>query len=66
MGNVLLVLGQLGVQILVESLAQILDDESGISNLLSIELDEWQLTFLGSVLHLVIDILKQEQGGGKD
>ena len=56
--DVLLVLAQLGRHLLLELLGEGLDDDVAVSNLLSIELNEGQETFLGAELAFVIHVLK--------
>ena len=56
--NVLLVLAQLGRHLLLELLGEGLDDHVAVSNLLPIELNEGQETFLGPELAFVIHVLK--------
>ena len=56
--DVLLVLAQLGRHLLLELLGEGLDDHVAVSNLLPIELNEGQETFLGPELAFVIHVLK--------
>jgi hypothetical protein len=58
MRNVLLFLGQSSINVLFESLWQLLDDGCRVANLLTVEFNEWQLSFLGVELELVVDILE--------
>lgn len=57
----LLLWRQTCVQIFLETFAQFLDNECGISDFLAIELNEWQLTFLGTEFRLVINILRKTE-----
>ena len=56
--DVLLVLAQLSGHLLLELLGEGLDDHVAVSNLLPIELNEGQETFLGPELAFVIHVLK--------
>lgn len=55
--NIALLCSKSGIQILLILGRQFLDDDGRIGNLLAIELDERQLTLLGTETHLMIDIL---------
>lgn len=58
MRNVLLFLSQSSVDVLLELLWQFFNDCRRVSNLLTVELDKWQLPFFRMELELVVDILK--------
>lgn len=57
MGNVLLFLGQSCINILFEFLWEFLDDCAGVSDLLTVQFNEWQLSFFGMEFEFVVDIL---------
>ena len=58
-GDVALLAGQLGVEILVKVFGQLLDDDGAVGDLLAVELDERQLTLGRSELHLVVHVLSE-------
>lgn len=60
-GNVALFLGQGRVQILLVALAELLDDDGRVGDLLSVHLNERQLSLLGAQLQLVVNVLKRRR-----
>ena len=58
-GNVALLLGQGGVQVLVVARRQLLHDDGRVGNLLPIDLDERQLSLLRAQLQLMVDVLRR-------
>lgn len=62
-GDVLLFFGQSRVDVLLEPLRQLLDDCGRVADLLAVEFDEWQLSFLRVELELVVNILESRAGG---
>lgn len=58
MGNVLLFLGEVGVDVLAEALRQLLDDDRAVCDLLSVDLHERKLPLLRPQLRLMVHILK--------
>ena len=60
-GDVELLLAEALVDVLLQGLAQLLDDELGVGDLLAVVLHEGQHATLGTELAIVVDILKKEK-----
>lgn len=49
-----------GVEVCVEFLAQLLNDDGGVGDFISVHFNEWKLTLFALVFHLVVDILEKK------